>query len=58
MDRLVKQNGQWRFAHRRVDVDLLVSDPAQIVMLADPDVAPFIQPLMDAARRIGEQVQS
>ena len=58
VDRLVKQNGQWRFAHRRVDVDSLVSDPAKIVMLADPDVAPFIQPLIDAARRLGEQVQS
>ena len=58
VDRLVKQNGQWRFAHRRVDVDTLASDPTQIVMLADPDVVPFIQPLMEAATRLGEKVQS
>ena len=57
VDRLVKHNGQWRFAHRRVDVDTLASDPTQVVMLADPDVVPFIQPLMDAAMRLGVQVQ-
>jgi ketosteroid isomerase-like protein len=57
VDRLVKQGGQWRIAYRRVDVDRLASDPKKIVSLADPEVAALIQPLIDAAVRLGEKVE-
>ncbi len=57
VDRLVKQAGQWRIAHRHVDVDPLAADPETLVMLADPEVATLTQPLIDTARRLGEQVE-
>jgi 3-phenylpropionate/cinnamic acid dioxygenase small subunit len=55
-DKLVKQNGQWLIAHRCVDVDRLASEPNKIVGLLDPDVAPLVQPLVDACVRLGEKV--
>jgi 3-phenylpropionate/cinnamic acid dioxygenase small subunit len=56
VDRLIKQNGQWLIAHRRVDLDSLASDPTKIVGLLDPDVAPLFQPLVDAWARLGDKV--
>jgi len=55
-DKLVKQNGKWLIAHRCVDVDRLASEPNKIVGLLDPDVAPLLQPLVDACARLGEKV--
>jgi len=57
VDRLVKQAGQWRIAHRRVDIDGLAADPQKVVSLADPEVAALIQPLFDAAVRLSEKVE-
>jgi hypothetical protein len=56
VDRLVKQNGQWRITHRRVETDQLASNPKGITSIADPDVAALVQPLIDAARQLGERV--
>jgi len=56
VDRLVKQNGQWRIAHRRVEPDRLATDPKVITSIADPDVAALVRPLVDAAIRLGEKV--
>ena len=56
--RLVKQEGQWRIAYRRVDPDRLASDAKAIVSIADPEVAALIQPLVDASIRLGERVKS
>lgn len=58
VDRLVKQEGQWRIAYRRVDPDRLASDAKAIVSIADPEVAALIQPLVDASIRLGERVKS
>jgi hypothetical protein len=58
VDRLVKQDGQWRIAHRRVDVDRGASDPKRITSTADPEVATLVQPLIDAAIRLGERVST
>lgn len=57
VDRLVKQGGQWRIAHRHVDVDPLATDPDRIIMCADPEVAALTQPLIDTAQRLAEQVE-
>ena len=57
VDRLVKQAGQWRIAYRRVDLDRLAADPKNIISLADPEVAAFIQPLVEVSIRLGEKVQ-
>jgi uncharacterized protein (TIGR02246 family) len=51
-DRLVKQDGKWRFVHRRVNTDRLVSEPDKPINLADPDVALLVRHLIDAARRL------
>lgn len=56
VDRLTKQNGQWKIAHRRVETDRLAADPKKITALADPDVAALIRPLVDASIRLGEKV--
>jgi hypothetical protein len=56
VDRLVKRVGQWLIAHRRVEVDGLASEPKKIVSLGDPEVAALVQPLIDAAVRLGERV--
>jgi ketosteroid isomerase-like protein len=56
VDRLVKQNGQWRIAHRKVEPDRLANNPKAITALADPDVATQIRPLVDVAVRLGEKV--
>ncbi|MGE0821524.1 MAG: nuclear transport factor 2 family protein [Candidatus Binatia bacterium] len=56
VDRLVKQNGQWKIAYRRVEPDRLTSDPKKITSTADPDVAALVQVLVDAAVRLGEKV--
>ena len=48
-DDLVKVNGEWKIRHRRVKNDHLVSDPAKLVGLADRDVAPLLQALVDTA---------
>ena len=58
VDRLVKQNGQWKIAHRRVELDRLASDPKTITSTADPDVAALVRSLVEAAIRLGEKVQS
>ena len=57
VDRLVKEGGQWRIAHRRVEIDRLASDPKKIVSLGDPEVAALIQPLIEASIRLGEKVE-
>jgi uncharacterized protein (TIGR02246 family) len=56
-DRLVKQDGAWRFVHRRVNTDRLVSDPEKPVNLADPDVAALVRHLIEAARTLASQTQ-
>lgn len=55
-DKLLKQEGRWLIVHRRVETDRLVSDPQKPVNLADPDVAPLVQQLVDAARILAESV--
>jgi hypothetical protein len=57
-DRLLKQNGQWRFVHRSVNADRLVTDPQKAVNLADPDVAKLVHHLVEAARRLGRNSES
>ncbi len=57
VDRLVKQAGQWRIAHRKVETDQLASNPTGITSIADPDVAVLVEPLVDAARKLGERVE-
>jgi ketosteroid isomerase-like protein len=57
VDRLVKQNGKWKIAHRRVETDRLASDPKKITAIADPDVAALIRSLVDASIRLGEKVR-
>ncbi len=57
VDRLVKQNGQWKIAHRRVELDRLASDPKTITSTADPDVAVLVRALVEAAIRLGEKVK-
>lgn len=57
VDRLVKHDGEWRIAHRRVETDQLASEPTGITSIADPDVAALVRPLVDAARKLGERVQ-
>ncbi len=57
VDRLVKQNGQWKIAHRRVELDRLASDPKTITSTADPDVAALVRALVEAAIRLGEKVK-
>jgi uncharacterized protein (TIGR02246 family) len=52
-DRLVKSDGEWRFVHRCVNTDRLVSDPSKPINLADPDVAVLVRHLVEAARRLG-----
>ena len=56
-DRLVKEGGQWRIAHRRVRTDRLVADPQKPVNLADPDVAALVGHLLEAAQRLGQKVE-
>jgi hypothetical protein len=56
-DRLVKQDGQWRFAHRRVETDRLVDDPGRPINLADPDVAVLVRHLIDSKARLSQAVQ-
>lgn len=57
VDRLVKHAGAWRIAHRKVETDQLASNPTGITSIADPDVAALVQPLVDAARKLGDRVQ-
>jgi hypothetical protein len=57
-DRLTRQGGSWRIVHRRVANDHLVSDPRRPVNTADPDVAPLVRQLIEAARRLGQRVES
>jgi hypothetical protein len=56
-DQLVKEDGQWRIAHRRVQTDRLVTDPRKAVNLADPDVAALVGHLLEAAQRLGQKVE-
>lgn len=56
IDRLVKQHGQWKIAHRRVETDRVASDPKKITATADPDVAVLVQKLVEASIRLGEKV--
>src|SRR5262245_22487654 len=56
-DRLVKQANGWRFAFRRVQTDRLVTNPAKPINLADPDVAPLVSHLVEAARRLSKPVR-
>jgi len=48
-DDLVKVDGEWKIRHRRVVNDHLVSDPAEPVNLADPDVAGMVRQLIETA---------
>ena len=57
VDRLVKQDGQWRIAHRLVETDQLASNPTGITSIADPDVAVLVESLVEAARKLGERVE-
>jgi hypothetical protein len=57
-DRLTKKGGSWRIIHRRVANDHLVSDRRRPVNTADPDVAPLVRQLIEAARRLGQKVES
>ena len=57
VDRLVKHEGAWRIAHRKVETDQLASNPTGITSIADSDVAALVQPLVDAARKLGDRVQ-
>jgi hypothetical protein len=54
-DRLLKEAGRWRIAHRRVRTDRLVSNPDKPINLADPDVAALVAHLLEAARRLGKE---
>lgn len=45
-DRLIKQDGQWRIAYRRLRNDRLVSDPSVAVNVADADVAAVVGHLL------------
>ena len=56
VDRLVRQDGVWRIAHRKVETDQLASDPTGITSIADPEVAVLVRPLVDAARKLGRRV--
>ena len=56
VDRLVRQDGVWRIAHRKVETDQLASDPTGITSIADPEVAVLVGPLVDAARELGRRV--
>ncbi len=57
VDRLVKHEGAWCIAHRKVETDQLAAHPAGITSLADPDVAALVQALVDVARALGERVE-
>ncbi len=57
VDRLVKHEGAWRIAHRKVETDQLASNPTGITSISDSDVAALVQPLVDAARKLGDRVQ-
>jgi hypothetical protein len=56
-DQLIKQDGQWHIAHRRVRTDRLVADPHKPVNMADPDVAALVAHLLAAAQRLGQMVE-
>ncbi|MGH8014465.1 MAG: nuclear transport factor 2 family protein [Candidatus Binataceae bacterium] len=56
-DDLVKINGEWKIRQRRVKNDRLVSDPAMSVSLADRDVAPLVQALIDTAEDLARRSQ-
>ena len=56
VDRLIRQDGMWRIAHRKVETDQLASDPTGITSIADPEVAVLVRPLVDAARKLGRRV--
>jgi len=55
-DRLVKVDGQWQIALRRVRTDRLVTDPEKPVNLADPEVAALVRHLVQAAQRLAQRV--
>jgi ketosteroid isomerase-like protein len=57
VDRLVKQEGQWKIAHRRVEPDRLASNLKTITSTADPDVAVLVRSLVEASIRLGERVK-
>jgi hypothetical protein len=54
---MIKGDGQWRIAYRRVRTDRLVADPQKSVNLADPDVAALVGYLIEAAQRLGQKVE-
>jgi hypothetical protein len=56
-DRLVKENGQWRFVHRRVETDRLVDDPGRPINLADPDVAVLVRHLIDSKASLSRALE-
>jgi uncharacterized protein (TIGR02246 family) len=53
-DTLVKQDGVWLFAARRLRTDRLIDDPEKAINLADPDVAVLVRHLVEAARSLAE----
>jgi len=54
-DRLIKHDGEWRFVHRCVATDRLVSAPEKAINLADPDVAELVRHLVAAAQRLAQK---
>ena len=56
VDHLVRQDGVWRIAHRKVETDQLASNPTGITSIADPEVAVLVRPLVEAARKLGRRV--
>jgi uncharacterized protein (TIGR02246 family) len=56
-DRLVKEDGRWRIASRKLRTDRLVSNPDKPINLADPDVAVLVGHLVEAMKRLGRTVE-
>jgi hypothetical protein len=54
-DDLVKLNGEWKIRFRRVKNDRLVTDPSRPINLADPDVTPLVQNLIDSAEALAQR---
>src|SRR5262245_4739139 len=56
-DRLVKEDGRWRIASRKLRTDRLVSNPDKPINLADPDVTVLVGHLLEAMKRLGRTVE-
>jgi len=49
-----KVDGEWLIQERSAVAEDLPSDPDYSIVTSDPDVAEFVQPLLDALQRLGE----